>query len=66
MNTTNVSNYPESSERDTPPRKEFKNLIIGLLAVGLIGSAGYALYSNNDHKQVQQTEQAQISKVTDD
>src|SRR5580704_14041712 len=66
MNTTNVSNYPSDNDRDTPPRKDFKNLIIGVLAVGLIGSAGYALYSNNDHKQVQQTEQAQISKVTDD
>src|ERR1035438_572534 len=66
MSTTNVSNYPTGNPNDMPPKKNSKNLIIGLLAIGLIGSAGYALYSNNEHQQVQQTEQVQISKVTDD
>ncbi len=66
MNTTNVSNYPSDNPYDRAPKRDFKNLIIGLLAVGLVGSAGYALYSSNEHQQVQQTEQVQISKVTSD
>jgi hypothetical protein len=66
MNTTNVSNYPSDNPYDRAPKKDFKNLIIGLLAIGLVGSAGYALYSSNEHQQVQQTEQAQITKVTGD
>ncbi len=66
MNTTDTSNYPNSSPQGTPPQKNFKNLIIGLLAIGLVGSAGYALYSNNDHQQVMQKEQNQIAKIADD
>jgi len=61
-----TSNYPANAPENMPPKKDFKNLIIGLLAAGLLGSAGYALYSNNNHDRVQQTEQAQIAKVTED
>jgi peptidoglycan hydrolase CwlO-like protein len=61
-----TSNYPTNAPESTSPKKDFKNLIIGLLAAGLLGSAGYALYSNSNHEQIQQTEQAQIAKVTED
>lgn len=66
MNTIDTTNYPTGNPQSTPPGKNFKNLIIGLLAIGLIGSAGYAIYNNSNHEKVQQTEQAQIAKVTDD
>jgi len=66
MYTTDTTNSPMGNSQGMPPQKNLKNLIIGLLAAGLIGSAGYALYSNSNHEQMQQTEQAQIAKVTDD
>jgi len=61
-----TSNFPTGAPTSTPPKKDFKNLIIGLLAAGLLGTAGYVLYSNNDHQQLQQTQQTQIAKVVDD
>jgi hypothetical protein len=63
MSTTN---YPSASPQSQPPRKDYKNLIIGLLAVGFLGTWGYLLYNNNKQEQVQQTQQTQIAKVTDE
>ena len=65
MNTMNTSNYPNETPQ-SEPKKNFKNLIIGLLAVGLIGTAGYALYSNSNQQQVQQKDQTQIAKIVED
>jgi hypothetical protein len=62
----NTSNYPTDTSENMAPKKDFKNLIIGILAAGLLGTAGYALYSNNDHQQIQQADQTQIAKVNDD
>ena len=61
-----TSNFPTGTQESTPPKKDFKNLIIGLLAAGILGTAGYVLYSNNDHHQMQETQQSQIARVTDD
>jgi peptidoglycan hydrolase CwlO-like protein len=66
INSMDTSNYPTNTPESTSPGKDFRNLIIGLLTIGLIGSAGYALYSNNEHQNVQQTDQSQITKITDD
>src|ERR1700730_9338945 len=63
MNTTN---YPSGSPENQPPRSGFKNLIIGLLAVGVLGTAGYGLYSSNKQQAVEQTQQTQIAKVSDE
>jgi hypothetical protein len=63
MSTTN---YPSATPQSQPPRKDFKNLIIGLLAAGFLGTWGYLLYNNNKQEQVQQTQQTQIAKVTDE
>jgi hypothetical protein len=63
MSTTN---YPSATPQSQPPRKDYKNLIIGLLAAGFLGTWGYLLYNNNKQEQVQQTQQTQIAKVTDE
>ncbi|HLX91045.1 MAG TPA: hypothetical protein VKR32_05150 [Puia sp.] len=63
MSTTN---YPSAMPQNDPPRKDYKNLVIGLLAAGFLGTWGYVLYNNNKQDQVQQQQQTQIAKVTDE
>ncbi|MDP4131601.1 MAG: hypothetical protein Q8918_05920 [Bacteroidota bacterium] len=63
MSTTN---YPSATPQSQPPRKDFKNLVIGLLAAGFLGTWGYLLWNNNKQEQVQQNQQTQIAKVTDE
>ncbi len=63
MSTTN---YPSATPQSQPPRKDFKNLVIGILAAGFLGAWGYLLWNNNKQEQVQQTQQTQIAKVTDE
>lgn len=50
-----TSNYPSASPQSQPPRRDSKNLIIGLLAVGILGTWGYFLWdkNNNDQKMTQ-------------
>lgn len=61
MDTSNYpSNYPDT------PKKDSRNFIIGLFAVLLVGSLGYAIYSNSSHNTIQQTQQAQITKAVDE
>jgi len=63
MSTTN---YPSATPQSQSPKKDYKSLIIGLLAAGFLGTWGYLLYNNNKQEQVQQTQQTQIAKVTDE
>ncbi|HVM89169.1 MAG TPA: hypothetical protein VMT76_13350 [Puia sp.] len=63
MSTTN---YPSAMPQSQPPKKDYKNLIIGLLAAGFLGTWGYLLYNNNKQEQIHQTDQTQIAKVTDE
>ena len=44
MSTTN---YPSATPQSQPPRRDSKNLIIALLAVGILGTWGYFLYDKN-------------------
>ena len=64
MSTT--TNYPSATPQRQPPKKDYKNLVIGLLAAGFLGTWGYLLWNNNKQEQVQTQQQAQISKVTDE
>jgi len=48
MSTTN---YPAASPQSNPPRRDSKNLIIGLLAVGILGTWGYFLWDKNNSDQ---------------
>ncbi len=63
MSTTN---YPSATPQNQPPKKDFKNLVIGILAAGFLGTWGYLLWNNNKQEQVQQMQQSQIAKVTDE
>ena len=64
MSTT--TNYPSATPQNQPPKKDYKNLVIGLLAAGFLGTWGYLLWNNNKQEQVQTQQQTQISKVTDE
>jgi len=46
-----TSNYPSPTPQSHPPRKDSKNLIIGLLAVGILGTWGYFLWDKNNSDQ---------------
>lgn len=63
MSTTN---YPSATPQNQPPKKDFRGLIIGLLAIGLLGTWGYLLWNNNKNEQTIQTKDSQIAKVTDE
>jgi peptidoglycan hydrolase CwlO-like protein len=64
MSTT--TNYPSATPQSQPPKKDYKNLVIGLLAAGFLGTWGYLLWNNNRQEQVQTQQQTQIAKVTDE
>jgi len=64
MSTT--TNYPSATPQSQPPKKDYKNLVIGLLAAGFLGTWGYLLWNNNKQEQVQTQQQSQIAKVTDE
>jgi Tfp pilus assembly protein PilV len=63
MSTTN---YPSATPQNQPPKKDFRGLIIGLLAIGLLGTWGYLLWNNNKNEQTIQSKDTQIAKVTDE
>lgn len=63
------TNYPSATP--TPPSqptrsKNSKNLVIGLLAAGLLGTWGYLLYDKNKAEKTINDQQASITKVTDE
>jgi peptidoglycan hydrolase CwlO-like protein len=64
MSTT--TNYPSATPQSQPPKKDYKNLVIGLLAAGFLGTWGYLLWNNNRQEQTQTTLQGQVAKVTDE
>jgi hypothetical protein len=61
------SNFPTASSDSGPqPTSNLKNIIIGVLAFGLVGSIVYAIASNSKSDQVIAQQQSQIARVTDD
>lgn len=63
------TNYPSATTppSSTPPKaRGNKNLIIGLLAAGLLGTWGYLLYDKNQASKKIDDQQVQITKVTDE
>jgi predicted nuclease with TOPRIM domain len=65
------TNYPSATPSSTPnsyPTKKnnSKNIVIGLLAAGLLGTWGYFLYNKNKTDDKIQTQAKQITEVTAD
>lgn len=63
---TTTTNYPSASPQNQPPRKDSKGIIIGVLAVILLGTWGYLLLNKNQQDQAHAIDQMQIAKVTED
>lgn len=45
-----TSNYPSATPQSTPPKKDSKNIIIGLLAAGILGTWGFFLWKMNTNE----------------
>jgi hypothetical protein len=58
-----TSNYPSATPQNQPARRDSKNLIIGLLAVGILGTWGYFLWDKNNNDQKMTQLQAQYVAV---
>lgn len=46
-----TSNYPSASPQDQPRKKDSKNLIIGILAVGILATWAFFLWNKNNRDQ---------------
>lgn len=62
MSTTN---FPTATTESQEPRKNFKNLIIGILAVALVGTGIALVVDKNKSGNTIQEQQTQIATVTD-
>ncbi len=63
----NASNEPKVSvEKQEQPRKNYKNTVIGILALAFAGTGGYLIYDKNKNKEVIVQQQTQIAQVTDE
>ncbi|ULQ57735.1 hypothetical protein KJS94_05925 [Flavihumibacter rivuli] len=62
MSTTN---YPSATPQQEP-KKDYKGLIIALLAAGLLGTWGYLLWNNNKNEQTIAQKDQTIAQVTDE
>jgi hypothetical protein len=61
-----TSNYPTSEVDNTPQKKSPKNLIIVLMAVGLVASLCYLVIDGNKTSDVIEQNHTQIAKISDD
>ena len=65
MSTSNLER--SSTEiKATTPRKDYRNVIIGVLAVILVGLAAYLMVDKNKSTATIEQQQTQIAKVTDE
>lgn len=63
----NASNEPRVSvEKQEQPRTNYKNAIIGVLALAFAGTGGYLIYDKNKNQEVIVQQQTQIAQVTDE
>ena len=65
-NSNYPSNYSDNQPVQQQPSSNLKNVVIGVLAFGFLGSLGYAIASNSKATQTIQTQQTQIAKVSDE
>jgi myosin heavy subunit len=63
MHTTN---FPKAAPEEGQPRRNAKNMVIVLLAIGFLGTWGYLLFDQNKTGQIMAQNNTQIAKVTDE
>jgi peptidoglycan hydrolase CwlO-like protein len=66
MTNTNYPSATNTPHNPPPKARGNKNLIIGLLAAGLLGTWGYLLYDKNQASKKIDDQTTQIAKVTDE
>ncbi|MEP6926982.1 MAG: hypothetical protein ABI834_05060 [Ginsengibacter sp.] len=59
------SNFPTATSESQEPRKNFKNLIIGILAAALVGTGILLIVDKNKSGETIQHQQTEIATVTD-
>jgi hypothetical protein len=59
------SNYPATEVDNTPKKRDQRNLVIGLLAAGLVVSLVYLVINQTDSSQAIQQTHTQIAKISD-
>ena len=60
------SNFPRVSENAGAPKNNYKNAIIGALAVALVAVGGYAIVDKNKKVEIIHKQETTIAKVTDE
>jgi predicted nucleic acid-binding Zn-ribbon protein len=66
MTNTNYPSPTPTTQSQTPKNKNTKNIIIGILAIGLLGSWAYLLIEKSKAKKTETSQLATITKVTDE
>jgi peptidoglycan hydrolase CwlO-like protein len=66
MSNSNYSFSSEENKTSLPPKNNYKNVVIGVMAACVIGLGGYAIYDKNTTTETIHQKEAQIVKVTDD
>ena len=61
------TNYPSSSTQPAntnKPNSNTRNILIGILAAGLLGTWGYVLYDKNKTQETIQVKSAEVASAT--
>lgn len=67
MSTTNLEKTSETTAVQTKqPKKDYRNAVIGTLAIALVGIGGYLVVDKNKSTNTIEQQQTQIAKVTDE
>ena len=64
MNITD--NFPTSNPESRPVKKDYRNVVIGVLAAGIIGLGGYLAVDKNKTGEVIKQQETTIATVTDE
>ncbi len=62
----NVSNFPQDTPANMPQRKDYRNIIIGVLAAGLMGVGGFMIADNKKSSETIHVQESKITAVTEE